>query len=613
MGFFDELQNPNLTVEDAQNLTRRIQNQFGNHPEGHEELGITVEQYQQLLSYAEIATQQATARELRGTADKIAQLEREVTAADQEILTASMADTTFVPSAEEVAAVNAANDKKQSKKKELEELQAEYARQEEEYFQKYMPDDVRAAYERLKAGKPNIAKPDKHKFVGVLGDKGEGAEDRIHNEDQRLVDAYRQSLGLDPMFFTNVARVAGTFESTRKGIEASLLGAARTAYAALEEGVAQGLAQDETTESWRPRTEAERKAIQEENERAERVDNFWGKGTRDTQTTSEAHQHTERLEEISTRRAEIDARLEELANATDGVGIIPAEIDREIDALKGEDKALAKEQKQLEKDAKRFSGEESTATKVMTSVVDELTGEDRETFAKALHGASKYGKMGLKALRNVTEVGFDTVAGMLVPGGSLAMMATRVFGSESNEARRQGATIGQQVLFGAAKATIEVVTEKLLGGFETIGYGKGWINEGLISDVVSHLGTTPTGLLCLKVIASFIEEGGEEVLSDMLSPLADKIISDKSWRELWKEDTATVLEDFLLGGFMGILGFVSDVTSQTIQTGTPLAAVADMYAEDARILQGQAAQQFNDAMPGQISEDMLPPETMTAE
>lgn len=603
LGFFDELQNPNLTVEDAQNLTRRIENQFGNHPEGHEELGITVEQYQQLLSYAQIAMQQATARELRGTADKIAQLEKEVTAADNELATASMADTTFVPSAEEVAAVNAANDKKQSKKKELEELQAEYARQEEEYFQKYMPDDVRAAYERLKAGKPNIAKTGKHKFVGVLGDKG--AEDRIHNEDQALVDAYRQSLGLDPMFFTNVARVAGTFEATGKGIESSLLGAARTAYAAMEEGVAQGLAQDETAESWRPRTEAERKVIQEENERAERIDNFWGKGTRATQTTSEAHQHTDRLEEISTRRAEIDARLEELANATDGVGIIPVEIDREIDALNGEDKRLAKEQKQLEKDAKRFSGEESTATKVMTSVVDQLTGEDKETFAKALHGASKYGQMGLKVLRNVTEVGFDTVAGMLVPGGPLAVMATRVFGSESNEARRQGATIGQQVLFGAAKATIEVVTEKLLGGFETIGYGKGWINEGLISDVVSHLGTTPTGLLCLKVIASFVEEGGEEVLSDMLSPLADKIISDKSWRELWEEDTATVLEDFLLGGFMGILGFTSDVASQTIQTGTPLAAVADVYAGDAQAFAAEQGRETGRRLNAMVGEDVV--------
>ena len=95
-------------------------------------------------------------------------------------------------------------------------------------------------------------------------------------------------------------------------------------------------------------------------------------------------------------------------------------------------------------------------------------------------------------------------------------------------------------------------TEKLFDGVAGI-YGAGTadkITEGL----VKKLAETDLGRTCLRWLISAAEEGGEEVISDLLDPLAKAIYQGKvDYNQL---DGSEVLYDFIIGAAIGGLGGV---------------------------------------------------------
>ena len=98
----------------------------------------------------------------------------------------------------------------------------------------------------------------------------------------------------------------------------------------------------------------------------------------------------------------------------------------------------------------------------------------------------------------------------------------RSYGQAAGEARREGKSEGQQFLAGLKSAGIEVFTEKMFGAFSKI-YGGAAADE-LVQKLVGKLTENATGQALLTWIVNAVGEGVEEVTSDLLNPLADRLL-----------------------------------------------------------------------------------------
>lgn len=157
-----------------------------------------------------------------------------------------------------------------------------------------------------------------------------------------------------------------------------------------------------------------------------------------------------------------------------------------------------------------------------------------------------------------TQMLGDAVANLALPGSGLAMMGMRSYGQAANEARQQGKSEEQQFLAGLKSAGIETFTEKMFGAFSKI-YGKAGADE-LVEKLVTKLTKNRTGQALLTWIVNGAGEGVEEVTSDVLNPLADRLLRlDNSGDLFTTEDVAQMGYDFLLGAAMGLVGGVGQL------------------------------------------------------
>lgn len=161
----------------------------------------------------------------------------------------------------------------------------------------------------------------------------------------------------------------------------------------------------------------------------------------------------------------------------------------------------------------------------------------------------------------------DIALNAALPGAGMAAMGMRAYGSASLDARRRGLSEGEQQISGLKSAAIEVLTEKLFGLGSKAAYGSGLIkNEKLINGIVNNLAKTNAGRTTLKLITGAAEEGAEEVLSDILNPVADRILKlddgKGDWSDIGKDmDTQQMLADFLIGGTLGLFGAGTNVVN----------------------------------------------------
>ena len=132
-------------------------------------------------------------------------------------------------------------------------------------------------------------------------------------------------------------------------------------------------------------------------------------------------------------------------------------------------------------------------------------------------------------------------------------MYMRVLGQSAQEARLAGASIDKQLAYGVTKATIEIATEKMFDGVAKI-YGKGAADE-ITEKLIGKLAETDTGRSIIRLIVNGAGEGAEEVVSDLLSPLAESIYKEESIAELYKQlDPSDILYSFLIGEIIGFMG-----------------------------------------------------------
>lgn len=185
---------------------------------------------------------------------------------------------------------------------------------------------------------------------------------------------------------------------------------------------------------------------------------------------------------------------------------------------------------------------------------DRLKASADKDVAAAKEGSGKAGQFLVDLGYTGTQLLADLAANAIAPGAGMVSMASRVYGDASAEARREGKTAGQQALSGLKGATIEVLTEKLFGGLAKA-YGAGTADE-LVEKVADKLTKTEAGQRAAVWLINSGGEGLEEVVSDVLNPLADRALGldDGTGAIFTTDDAAQMAYDFLLGGSMGLIG-----------------------------------------------------------
>ena len=208
-----------------------------------------------------------------------------------------------------------------------------------------------------------------------------------------------------------------------------------------------------------------------------------------------------------------------------------------------------------------------------------LFEKSAQAQGEAKEGAGTVGRFLVDMGVTGTQMLGDAVANLALPGSGLAMMGMRSYGQAANEARQQGKSEEQQFLAGLKSAGIETFTEKIFGAFSKI-YGKAGADE-LVEKLVTKLTKNRTGQALLTWIVNGAGEGVEEVTSDVLNPLADRLLRLDNGGDLFTtEDVAQMGYDFLLGAAMGLVGGAGQL-GRGVKQGRAQTA-EDAYYDDLR-------------------------------
>ena len=133
-------------------------------------------------------------------------------------------------------------------------------------------------------------------------------------------------------------------------------------------------------------------------------------------------------------------------------------------------------------------------------------------------------------------------------------MGVRSFGAGTQKARQAGADLAQQMGYGAASASVEVLTEKMFDGLAGI-YGKGFA-DGVVEGIVDKLAKGRLGPQAVKLISGMSEEAIEELVAGMVDPMLENLYDPKEFGTRYKDpDTyAEIGYGMLIGGLMGGIG-----------------------------------------------------------
>lgn len=184
----------------------------------------------------------------------------------------------------------------------------------------------------------------------------------------------------------------------------------------------------------------------------------------------------------------------------------------------------------------------------------ELFEKSAQAQEQAKEGLGTVGRFMVDMGVTGIQMAGDALVNLALPGGGLYMMGLRSYGQAANEARREGKSEEQQFVAGLKSAGIETLTEKMFGAFGKL-YGKAGADE-LVEKLVTKMTGNKTGQALLTWIINGVGEGVEEVTSDLLNPLADRLLKldDGRGPMFTTDDAAQMGYDFLLGAAMGLVG-----------------------------------------------------------
>lgn len=234
------------------------------------------------------------------------------------------------------------------------------------------------------------------------------------------------------------------------------------------------------------------------------------------------------------------------------------------------------------------------------AAADRLSEKEAQYQQEAKEGLGTVGRFLVDMGVTGTQMAGDALMNLVLPGSGLAMMGMRSYGQAAGEARREGKGSRQQFLAGLKSAGIEMFTEKMFGAFAGI-YGKAGADK-LVEKLVTKLTKNTTGQALLTWMVNAAGEGVEEVTSDLLNPLTDRLLKlDSGADHIYSiDDLAQWGYDFLLGTAMGALGGGTQL-ARGVRQGQAQAAENNYYADLQRNGLGSAdaaanARRASDAM-----------------
>lgn len=206
-----------------------------------------------------------------------------------------------------------------------------------------------------------------------------------------------------------------------------------------------------------------------------------------------------------------------------------------------------------QKIAANESDESQAMWRHIDAAADRLEDSVARESQKVKEGKSLLGEFGVDLAENAVMMGLDAAFAASTGGSALIPMAARVYGQSVGKARRAGANLEQQAGYALTNTAIELASEKLFDGVAGI-YGAGAADE-ITEELVRRLACSDTGRTLLRCVIGAAGEGTEELVSDLLSPLAEAMVRDESVAELYRRlDPADLLYDYLIGSAIGLFG-----------------------------------------------------------
>nr|DAH52085.1 MAG TPA: hypothetical protein [Caudoviricetes sp.] len=213
--------------------------------------------------------------------------------------------------------------------------------------------------------------------------------------------------------------------------------------------------------------------------------------------------------------------------------------------------AIANARSEREKYGKIIESEGKTVEGAY-DIADRLADSGTRDINKAKSGLGKVGQLAVDVGVAGAQMGADAVLGLATGGSALFPMFMRSAGGSAQEARRAGATHEQQVNYGLASGALSVATEKIANvaaPFKKM-FGGGFLDNA-IDGALARMNGSAAG----KIALSFLSEGGEEVIEDLLQPALQTIYNGKSLGGSYSEmEASEIINDFLVGGILGGLG-----------------------------------------------------------
>ena len=283
----------------------------------------------------------------------------------------------------------------------------------------------------------------------------------------------------------------------------------------------------------------------------------------------------------SQERGEIEASKKNIAAYTEKLKAAKTEEERQQwQTLIDHNKRLIEiNSKAAGEQMKNYQDATKGAQETLQGTYQKLRKTASDNMEKANEGLTPVGKY----LNNVGVAGAQMVADATLGGGSaLGPMFLRVFGGNSQEAAeaadKPGMSAAEQLdaqnralLYGTASGAVSIATEKISNVAAPFkkAFGGGFLDKAIDGAIAKMNGNT-AGRLAL----SFLSEGGEEVIEDIVQPALQTIYNGKRAGQNYSElDAAGILNDFLVGGALGLLGSgVEGIQRRSAQIETERAA-----------------------------------------
>ena len=264
----------------------------------------------------------------------------------------------------------------------------------------------------------------------------------------------------------------------------------------------------------------------------------------------------------SQERGEIEASKKNIAAYTEKLKAAKTEEERQQwQTLIDRNKRLIEiNSKAAGERVKNYQDATKGAQETLQGTYQKLRKIASDNMEKANEGLTPVGKY----LNNVGVAGAQMAADAALGGGSaLGPMFLRVFGGNSQEAAeaadKPGMSAAEQLdaqnralLYGTASGAVSIATEKISNVAAPFkkAFGGGFLDKA-IDGAIAKMNGNAAGRLAL----SFLSEGGEEVIEDIVQPALQTIYNGQSAGQNYSElDAAEILNDFLVGGALGLIG-----------------------------------------------------------